>query len=116
MEIILEQEFITALFLLVAVHFLCDTALQGDFLAKNKVRYNSDGDYNPIWWWALTAHSFIHALGAYLISHSLELAALMLISHWIIDLMKGEGYLTFKQDQFAHIVIVVCIALVMHGM
>lgn len=112
MELNIEQNFITLLFLLTAVHFLCDSALQGDFLAKNKVRYNFDGQYNPIWWWALTAHSFIHALGVYIVTNSLIMAVFMLISHWVVDLLKGEGHLDFNQDQLCHMSFIVFIAII----
>lgn len=105
------MDFITLLFLLLCGHFLCDYPLQGDFLSKFKAKYVG-GEYNPIWYHCLTAHSMIHALPVLLLTHNPTLAAFMTVSHFIIDKAKCDHGITFNQDQALHILIIVGIAVI----
>lgn len=101
-------------YLLVALvfsHFLCDYALQNDFIAKFKARL-VDGKYNPMWIWILTAHASIHALPVLILTKSLSLTSLMFITHWFIDLCKCEGRISFNQDQWLHLMVVFSIAVI----
>lgn len=88
------------LFVLLAVHALCDYPLQGDFLAKAK---------NPVapvsgvpWYMAMGAHSHIHAGGVWLVTGSLYLALVELFLHGLIDLAKCHGKISFNTDQALH--------------
>ena len=103
------QEYLTLWFLLVCAHFVCDYPLQGDFVAKFKFLH-IDGKYNPIWYHCLTAHCFIHALGVYLITWSVKLAVFMLITHFVIDLLKCLNKINFNQDQALHLSVIAIIA------
>lgn len=98
-------------FVLVASHFLCDFALQNDFVAKFKAR-TIDDQYNPIWYWVLTAHAAIHALPVLLFTKYADLAVFMFVTHWFIDFFKCEKKLTFNQDQFFHLLVVIIISVV----
>ena len=102
------------LFMLVCAHFLCDFALQNDFVAKFKAVYVEYG-YNPMWFWVLLAHSAIHALAVLLITQMIVLALIMLITHFLIDLLKCQKYLSFNQDQLLHLGIVVLLTLSYHS-
>lgn len=89
-------------------HFLCDFALQNDFVAKFKSRL-VDGKYNPMWFWVLLAHCSIHAIPVLILTGSGFLALAMLISHFIIDFNKCEGKLTFNGDQISHLLVIFAI-------
>lgn len=104
------MEFLTVFLILVCAHFICDFPLQGDFVAKFKAR-TIDGKHNPIWVWVLTAHAAAHALPTLLLTKSLVLASVVFITHWIIDLSKCEGRITFNQDQTYHLVVILSVSL-----
>ena len=90
---------------LIMVHYLCDFALQNDFVAKFKaMRIN--GEYNSIWYHCLTAHCAIHSLGVYVVTSSILLSAVMFVTHFIIDQSKCLGKLTFNQDQALHFIVI----------
>ena len=97
------------LFVLLLVHYLCDFALQNDFVAKFKAM-KIDGEYNPIWYHCLTAHCAIHSLGVYLVTNSIWLSIVMFVTHFVIDQTKCLGKLTFNQDQGLHFIVLVIIA------
>lgn len=102
---------ILALFLLLAMHALCDFPLQGDFLAKAK---NHKAPIPGVpWYIALTAHATIQAGGVLIVTGNLWFAGVELLAHAAIDWMKSEGILTFGEDQIAHIGCKVVYALVM---
>lgn len=96
--------------LLVFAHFLCDFALQNDFVAKFKARY-IEGKYNPMWYWVLPAHAGIHALAVLLITHSVILSLFMFITHTAIDYTKCAGKISFNKDQTLHLIVVAIITL-----
>ena len=94
------------LFLLLAVHALCDYPLQGDFLAKAKnyndteiVKFMGKG----FWVHALTSHSLIQGGGVALVTGIWWLGLLETIFHWIIDFGKCANYYGIHMDQGLHI-------------
>lgn len=96
-------------FILIMVHYLCDFSLQNDFVAKFKA-IKINGEYNPIWYHCLTAHCAIHSLGVYVVTKSLWLAAIMFVTHFIIDQSKCLNKLTFNQDQLLHFAVLALIS------
>lgn len=90
---------------LISGHFLCDYPLQGDFIGKFKNRNVNDKMNPPFipWWHLMIAHSFIHAGMVLLITERIEYALIELIAHFIIDVLKCEGYTDINVDQFLHI-------------
>ncbi len=89
------------LFVLVAVHFLCDFALQNDFIAQAKNHKTDLG--KQYWYWVLPAHGFIHGLGVYLVTGSVVYGLIEVIVHSLIDYTKCDGHLDFNADQFWHL-------------
>lgn len=96
------------LFYLIFAHFLCDFALQNDFVAKFKARIVG-GKYNDMWIWVLLAHSSIHALAVLVITKSVILSLIMLVTHFIIDTYKCETKCSLSTDQFLHLVVILAI-------
>jgi len=93
------------LFYLLSAHFLCDYPLQGDFIGKFKNRNVNDKMNPPFipWWHLMTAHAFIHAGAVLLITNRIELALTELVAHFIIDVLKCEGYTDINVDQALHV-------------
>lgn len=89
------------LFQLIGMHFVNDYPLQGDFIGKFKNRHIL-GCPVP-WWHLMTAHSFIHGFGVFLLTQSITLALIETIAHFIIDVLKCEGYTDINVDQLLHI-------------
>lgn len=90
---------------LISGHFLCDYPLQGDFIGKFKNR-NVNNKMNPPfipWWHLMTAHSFIHGGMVALITGSLILGLIETVLHFMIDVLKCEGYTNIHVDQLLHI-------------
>ncbi len=99
---ILSQSGPFALFFAFAImHALADFPLQGEYLARMKVRDQTT--ILPEWIIALTAHSLIQAGGVWLVSGSAILGATELGLHWLIDLGKGEGKFGYVTDQWLHL-------------
>jgi hypothetical protein len=71
--------------------------LQGDYLARQKVRSSATGTQD--WLAALGAHSLIHAGAVWMVTGSklLELAELVL--HSVTDASKGRGHFGHLTDQ-----------------
>ncbi len=90
-------------FLLLCAHALCDYPLQGDFIAKYKMRLLPGGSRNPLWIHCLTSHALIHGGAVYLITGSLLLGLFETFFHWYIDFAKCEGLFGFHTDQSLHI-------------
>lgn len=91
-----------ALFFAFAIaHALADYPLQGDYLARMKVR--SQAGSISEWLSALTAHSLVQAGGVWLVSGSALLGLAELCLHWLIDLGKGEGKFGYLTDQLLHL-------------
>ncbi len=99
---ILSQSGPFALFFAFAIaHALADFPLQGEYLARMKVRDQADN--LPEWIIALTAHSLVQAGGVWIVSGSPILGATELGLHWLIDLGKGEGKFGYATDQMLHL-------------
>jgi hypothetical protein len=89
------------LFAFLIVHALADFPLQGEYLAREKVRGNSGG--RPSWFIALSAHSLIHGGGVWWVSGSMTIGLIEVFLHWGIDLGKGEGKFGLVADQLLHV-------------
>lgn len=103
--------FFTTFFLLLFGHCLGDFPLQGDYLSRTKNHLS-----NPpfIWIISLFAHCMIHAGIVFLLTGQIHLAALMLITHAGIDLLKsngdlGEGSRGYATDQIMHVLVIAAI-------
>lgn len=100
--------------ILIAIHFLCDFPLQGDFMAINKSKKAFKD-----WWVVLIAHCFIHGLGVWaaltLFGYNSGVAIssmiFMIVSHFMIDLSKNNNLISFKTDQLLHLVILLIISI-----
>jgi hypothetical protein len=86
---------------LVVVHVLADFPLQGDYLARQKVRRTASG--RAEWAVALSAHSILHAGGVWVVSDSLALGFVELVLHALIDWVKGEEKIGLLADQSLHL-------------
>jgi hypothetical protein len=93
------HQFATLLFLMCVSHAVCDYSLQNDYIAKNKSRHNNQKDW-PI---VLSAHALMHGGGVYFITGSLVLGLAETMAHWLIDFLKCEGELSYRQDQMFHV-------------
>jgi hypothetical protein len=94
-------------FALIALHFLCDFPLQGEFLARGK--HHRLGLAGVPWPICLFAHAFIQSAGVALIL-PLPFAAAELGAHATIDWCKSEGLLGLGErgfwfDQALHILL-----------
>lgn len=83
---------------LIGTHYLCDFALQNDFVANNKAR----GMF-PYWYHVMTAHCAIHALGVLLVTRSPILAGAEFVLHFLTDTLKCEKKISFDLDQAIHL-------------
>lgn len=91
------------LFLLVASHYVCDFALQNEFIATYKAK-TVHGKSNPIWFHILFAHCMMQGLGVYLATQNVLVATLEVIAHFAIDYAKSsENVIGFHTDQALHI-------------
>jgi hypothetical protein len=88
-------------FAFLVIHTLADFPLQGDYLARQKVRKNASSKTD--WLIALTAHSIIHSGGVWLVTGSLGFGLTEFALHWLIDLAKGEGKFGVVVDQSLHL-------------
>lgn len=96
---------IHTLIALLALHFLFDFPLQGDFLARGK-NHRAPLPGVP-WWVCLGAHAFLQGAGVALIL-PVPFALAEMAAHFAIDWCKSEGLLgsgetAFIRDQGAHI-------------
>jgi Protein of unknown function (DUF3307) len=90
------------LFMLVAVHYLCDFPLQSDTMAREKRRRRNVTEV--AWYWWMIAHGFIHGLGVFVVTRSLLLAVAEVVFHSVIDFGKCEGKYGMAVDQSLHMV------------
>lgn len=89
----------TALYLL-GLHFLCDFALQGDYMARAKNRFVDKPA--PEWFWALGGHAIIHGAAVCLVL-GWQLGVAEAVTHFVIDYAKCEGRISYNDDQVVHI-------------
>lgn len=115
-----EEIMITTIMLLFGLHFLCDFALQNDYMAQAKNRNTPLGKRDNVWVIVLTAHAAIHALAVlcvglfyFMDAHSAIVITATLftfISHWVIDLLKCNNYLGYWADQLMHLLAMLIVA------
>lgn len=91
------------LFWLLVGHALCDYPLQGDWLSRAKNPALSLVPGESIWIGALSCHAMIHAGAVALVTQSLFLGALEFVAHFVIDLAKCGGRLSYNADQTLHV-------------
>jgi hypothetical protein len=96
----LIQDPVSLFFAFLVLHTLADFPLQGDYLARQKVRKTASSQTD--WLMALSAHSVLHAGGVWLLTGSLALGVTEFFLHWLIDLAKGEGKFGVLMDQSLH--------------
>lgn len=95
----------TVLFLLIAFHFVCDYALQGDTVAINKSpRASTPLQKHVPWYYWLTAHAFQHGAAVALITQSVWLGLAETAVHFIIDYGKCLGKYSIHVDQLLHFI------------
>lgn len=97
----LIEDPVSLFFAFLVVHTLADFPLQGDYLARQKVRKTAT--CRTDWLMALSAHSIIHAGGVWLLTGSLAFGVTEFALHWLIDLAKGEGKFGVVTDQALHL-------------
>lgn len=105
------MQIVELFFALCVGHFVADYPLQSDFIAKGKNRFRpvDPASIPPgqkpqtVWPWVLTAHAATHAAAVLLITGSAILAALELLSHWLIDYGKCANRYGIHADQAMHL-------------
>jgi len=100
-SLVSPQDPIAVLFALAVVHALADFPLQGEYLARQKVRPEGGGSHD--WLVALTAHALIHAGGVWLVTGSKVLGLCEFFLHALIDWGKGEKRYGLLTDQGLHL-------------
>jgi hypothetical protein len=87
---------------LVGAHFYFDYDGQGDFMAKAKNQTSPIPGipWNPV----MVAHCSIHGAAAALITGIPWVFAAETFAHYWTDCAKCEGRISFRMDQFIHIV------------
>jgi hypothetical protein len=95
------MSFLAVFFVMLFWHALADFPLQGDFLskAKNPVK-PLPGIDNTL---AMQYHCFIQAFGVWLITGNWFLASSEYVMHGIIDHLKCNDVISFRNDQYLHI-------------
>lgn len=93
----MSAQLAAALYLLGA-HFLCDFALQGDYMARAKKPRGA-----LEWPWAFFGHGIIHGAAVTLITQSPWLGLAEVFFHCWIDAAKCEGFISYHVDQWLHI-------------
>jgi Protein of unknown function (DUF3307) len=96
-------------FYLLVGHALMDFALQPTPMAIEKSRRSKTELQKEVpWYYWLTAHAFLHGGAvAYITSayttSSIGLGILETVCHWIIDFVRGEGWIGIFADQALHV-------------
>ena len=94
-------------------HAIADFPLQGEFLAitKNRrllLRLKDPARPPEMWIASMAAHCLIHAGMVWWITGSALFAAIELVIHWTLDVLKCEGRTTFNADQLMHLACKAC--------
>lgn len=98
---------ITDLWLLALVlfagHFLCDYSLQGLYFSevKNPFKSTSDIPSHLI----LLGHASIHGAFVAIVTGWVVFGYIEVILHYLIDLCKCRGVISYKEDQYTHLFI-----------
>lgn len=87
---------------LFGAHFFFDYAGQGDFMAKAKNQYG--GIPGVPWFPVMSAHCAIHGAAAALITGQPWVFFAEWFAHFWTDCAKCEGKISFRTDQFIHLV------------
>ena len=104
-------------FLLLCGHAMADFALQSRDMAKMKSRHTPfvwEGKTYLIWPYVLTAHSLIHGLMVYVMTHNEYLGIAETILHFGIDQLKIDGKINLHVDQLLHVIckgVYICVLL-----
>ena len=99
------MSFFTLLFLLVAVHAVCDFPLQNEAIALEKSRHSTSALQKHVpWFYWLSAHALTHGLAVALVTGSVLLGVLETLAHWAIDFGKCEKWYSVHVDQSLHVV------------
>jgi hypothetical protein len=85
---------------LFALHFLCDFALQGDYMARAKNPF-ADKPASE-WFWALGGHSLIHGAAVCLLL-GWRLGMAEAVAHCVIDYAKCARRVSYDLDQASHL-------------
>lgn len=101
MSLVPPQDPLAVFFALAIFHALADYPLQGDYLARNKVRSTAGGTSE--WLISLAAHSLIHAGAVWLVTGSKALGLCEFFLHALIDWGKGERRFGLAVDQALHL-------------
>lgn len=101
MSLVSPQDPLAVFFAFAIFHALADYPLQGDYLARHKVRSHASGAAE--WLVALIAHSLIHAGAVWLVSGSKVLGLCEFFLHALIDWGKGEKRYGLVVDQSLHL-------------
>ena len=101
MSLVPPDDPLAVFFALAVFHALADFPLQGDYIARQKVRATADGTTE--WMVALAAHALIHAGGVWLVTGSRLLGVAELVLHVAIDVLKGNGRFGLAADQLLHL-------------
>jgi len=106
--------FIETLFLLLAGHALADFVLQPEAMGRGKNRNNiihSDTQsLFPHWSYWMTGHAMIHGGIVFLVTDNVVLGLVEVLTHWAVDFLKCERFLSLHQDQAIHIALKVVYA------
>lgn len=84
---------------LIAAHFLCDFALQGDYMAR--VKSPKSGAVE--WRWAMYGHGAIHGCAVAMVTGSVALGLVEWAAHVAIDHAKCAGAINYHVDQWLHL-------------
>lgn len=97
--------FLSALFILVALHALLDFPLQGDAVAINKnPNAKTELQKHVPWYYWLGSHALAHGFGVWFVTQSALLGVLETVAHFFIDLAKCNKWFSIHVDQILHIV------------
>lgn len=90
--------------MLIAAHFLCDFALQGDTMAREKNRLAATELQKQLpWQYWMLAHACIHGLAVGLITGRAILGVAEVGVHFSTDCFKCEKWINIHQDQAVHL-------------
>lgn len=95
------DNFITLFLTLALCHFLADYSLQTEYMAISKNRWREGASKD--WFWPLFAHSSVHGLAVFAITHSMIFAVVEVILHFIIDDRRCKNDYSYTTDQILHL-------------
>jgi len=89
-------------------HAFADFVFQGDTMAKGKNRHRKTepppgAQYQPTWFYWLTAHALVHGGIVWIITQNMWLGIAEIVCHWLIDFGKCENLYGIHTDQLSHI-------------